>query len=398
MLGLESVPEVAYSDPWMLPLGTRLRQLCQGRQRVAYFYERADNSTFRYRIYNMAQVLNAPGPGASQDVSAAYFFLTDLPQLQLATELAALADVLVICRTRYDQRVAQLIASFRSRGKRVLFDTDDLVFDVDYAHLLIATLDLDVRDARVWDDWHAYTARLGATLKLCDAAITTNEHLAQRITAFANIPAAVVPNFLNVEQLAISDRLFAAKRDAAMAQDGITHLGYFSGSPSHNRDFAMVVPALQALLEEDDSLGVVVVGYIEPGAALEKFGSRVRRFPFQDYVNLQRLIARVEYNLMPLQYNVFTNSKSELKYFDAAVVGTLSIASPTSTYRAAITHGRNGYLAQAQQWLTVIREALAQRERYTAMAECARADARVRYAPEAQRSAIVRALGLSPAD
>ena len=391
MFGLETVPAVPYADPWVLPLGERLRMLHQGRQRIAYFYEQADNSTFRYRIYNMAQVLNE----SPQEVSASWFFIDDLPLLPPGAGLAELADVLVICRTRYDHHVAQLIASFRARGKRVLYDTDDLVFDPAYAHLLITTLDLDPRDPRVWNDWFAYTARLGATLRHCDAAITTTPNLAERIAQFANVPVAVIPNFLNREQLALSDRLYQAKAGARLGEDGLVHLGYFSGSPSHNRDFAMVVPALQTLLEDDESLGVVVVGYIEPGPALERFGARVKRFPFQDYVNLQRLIAAVEYNLMPLQYNVFTHCKSELKYFDAAVVGTLSIASPTDTYRAAIRHGDTGYLAQAHQWLEVIRTALAGRAGYAAMAARAHADARQRYAWTTQRETIVSALGLS---
>lgn len=136
MLGLEDIAPVAYRDPWALPLGDRLRALCRGRRRVAYFYELADNSTFRYRVYNMAQVLNE----RPDEVSAGYFFLDDLPQVP---NLADLADLLVICRTRYDHRVANLVATFRARGKRVLYDTDDLVFDPDYAHLLVATLMLD---------------------------------------------------------------------------------------------------------------------------------------------------------------------------------------------------------------------------------------------------------------
>ena len=390
MFGLDSVGPVAYADPWALPLGERLQKLHQGRRRVAYFYELADNSTFRYRIYNMAQVLNE----APDEVSASWFFLDDLAQLPPGSSLADIADLLVICRTRYDHRVAQLIASFRARGKRVLYDTDDLVFDPAYAHLLITTLDLDPRDPRVWDDWFAYTSRLGATLRACDGAITTTPNLAERIAAYAGVPVAVVPNFLNREQLALSDRCFEAKRSAPLGEDGLIHLGYFSGSPSHNRDFAMVVPALQTLLEEDDSLGVVVVGFIEPGPLLERFGSRVKRFEFHDYVNLQRIIARVEYNLMPLQYNVFTNCKSELKYFDAAVVGTVSIASPTDTYRAAIRHGDNGYLAQAHQWLDTMRHALAQRADYAGVATRARTDARQRYAWTTQRETILKAIGL----
>jgi glycosyltransferase involved in cell wall biosynthesis len=387
MFSLASIGPVAYEDPWHLPLQDRLRILARGRQRVAYFYEKADNSTFRYRIYNMVHVLNSPGSGTS----AAYFFLADLHRLE---EMADLADLLVICRTRYDHRVNHLVGAFRRRGKRVLFDTDDLVFDADYAHLLVKTLDLDITNPQVWDDWFAYTSRLGATLKLCDGAVTTNDHLAAQITRFANLPVAVVPNFINAEQLALSDRVFEAKRGLSPLANEEIHLGYFSGSPSHNRDFALVSEALEAALEEDARLAVIVVGYIEPGPGLKRFGKRVARLPFHDWVNLQRLVGSVEFNLMPLQHNVFTHCKSELKYFEAAVVGTQSIASPTYTYARAIRHGQNGYLAQAHQWLAAIRQAVGEMELYQARAERTRADAREKYAWFNQRECILDALGL----
>lgn len=387
MFSLASVPPVSYEDPWNLPLQDRLRLLARGRQRVAYFYEKADNSTFRYRVYNMVNVLNSDGG----PTSAAYFFLADLHRLE---EIADLAQMLVICRTRYDHRVNHLIRAFRRRGKRVLFDIDDFVFDTDHVHLIVQTLDLDVENPQIWHDWFSYNSRLGATLKLCDGGITTNDNLAAHMHEFGRIPVGVVPNFMNREQLDLSDRVFAAKASQQPGQDGLIHLGYFSGSPSHNRDFRLVLPALEQLLEEDDSLGVVVVGYIEAGPRLERFGSRVKRYPFHDYVNLQRLIGSVEFNLMPLQHNVFTNCKSELKYFEAAVVGTQSIASPTYTYARAIRHGQNGYLAQAHQWVSAIRQALDELGQYQARAERTRAEAREKYSWFNQRACILAALGL----
>lgn len=389
MLRLDAVPAVAYSDPWQQSLPERLQRLARGRRRVAYFYELADNSTFRYRIYNMAQVLDADG-GA--EVSASYFFHADLDRLG---EIADLADLLVICRARYDHRINRLVAAFRQRRKRVLFDIDDFVFDTEHVHLIVNTLDLDVENPQVWHDWFSYNSRLGATLRLCDGAITTNDRLAAQITRTSGLPAAVVPNFINREQLELSDRIYEAKQRLAPGADGLVHLGYFSGSPSHNRDFALVVPALEQALEDDPRLGVVTVGYIEPGPGLRRFGSRLVHYPFHDYVNLQRLIGSVEFNLMPLQNNAFTDCKSELKYFEAAVVGTHSIASPGYTYARAIRHGDNGYLAQAHQWLRVIGEAVRGLDDYAALAARAREDARPKYAWFNQRACILAALGLA---
>ena len=387
MLSIDAVvQEVSYTDPWCASLPERLRMLAAGKFRVAYFYEKADNSTFRYRVYNMVQVLNATG----LDVSASYFFLDDLHRLG---EIEDIADMLVICRTKYDNRINHLISAFQKRRKRVLFDIDDFVFNTDYVHLLLCTLDQDLANPKVWDDWFSYSSRLGTTLKLCDGAITTNDYLAERIREFTGAPVSVIPNFMNREQLDISDRVLAAKRSLKPGGNGLIHLGYFSGSPSHNRDFAIVAPALEALLEEDSRLGVVVVGYIEPGPALERFGSRVKRFPFHDFVNLQRLIGSVEFNLMPLQFNAFTNCKSELKYFEAAIVGTQSIASPTHTYSAAIRDGKNGYIAQAHQWASVIQRAIENIGTYNDMVESAHSDVRVKYVWSNQRETILRALG-----
>jgi len=138
-----------------------------------------------------------------------------------------------------------------------------------------------------------------------------------------------------------------------------------------------------------------VVGYINAGAAFSRFGDRVIRQPFQDYVNLQRLIGKVEFNLMPLQANIFTDCKSALKYFESAIVGTLSIASPGQNYRSAISDGKNGYLARAHQWTSRIRQAIDHLDNYPQMAAAAHEDAVNQYAWFNQRETILRALGFA---
>lgn len=383
-----SIPEVPYSDPWNVPLHERIKTLARGRHRVAYFYETANNSTFRYRAYNMVQVLNDE---KNRKVSASYFFLDDL---HLVDEIADLADVLVICRSRYCHRVSQLVTKFRVRGKRILFDIDDFVFNPSYAHLIISTLDQDTDNFELWDYWFAYTSRMGETLRLCDGAITTNDYLAARITEFSGLPVNVVPNFINEEQLNLSEMLFRSKEASGFSRDDKICLGYFSGSPSHNLDYAIITSALEEVLENDPRVELMVVGYIEAGPELSRFGRRIKRQHFHDYVNLQRLVGSVEFNLMPLQLNDFTNCKSDLKYFESAIVGTVSIASPSHTYAAAIQGGENGYIAQAHQWASVIERAIENIDTYSDMAATAYADARLKYAWFNQRESILNALGM----
>lgn len=381
------LPPVPYSDPWIKPLHDRIKALASGKRRVAYFYEQPNNSTFRYRAYNMVQVLNE---GTNRDVSASYFFLDDL---HLIDEIADIADLLVICRSRYCQRINQLVTKFKIRGKRVLFDIDDLVFLPGYAHQIIRTLGQDTAHPEVWDYWFAYTSRMGEALRLCDGAITTNDYLAARITEFSGLPVSVVPNFINQEQLILSEILFRGKQVSGFSRDDKITLGYFSGSPSHNLDYAIITSALEEVMENDPRVELKIAGYIEAGPSLSRFSNRIRYQPFHDYVNLQRLIGSVEFNLMPLQSNVFTNCKSELKYFEAAIVGTLSIASPSHTYASAIKDGENGYIAQAHQWASVIQRAIKNIATYPDTAETAHADALSKYAWFNQRETILNALG-----
>lgn len=381
------VPQQPYRDPWLLPLDERLRMLAPGTRRVAYYYEAPNNSTFRYRAYNMAQVLNAEPVGTC---SASWFHRDDLARLQA---IADVADGLVVCRSGWDYALGELIAQFRRRGKPVLFDIDDLVFDTRYVPLLVAALGLDGNDPRVWDDWFGMVGRMGATLRACDGGITTNAFLAERMREFSGLPVAVVPNFMNREQLAMSDAAWDDKQHRGFASDGRPLLAYFSGSPSHRLDFAIVAPALEALLERRPDVRVMTVGYLETDPSWSRFGDRVLHAPFTDWVNLQRLVATAEVNLMPLQASVFADAKSPLKFFEAAAVGTLSVASSTVNHRDCITHGHDGWLARGHEWQRQLADALDLGAAYPAMAARAREQALARFAWTTQAPAIKSALG-----
>lgn len=379
-------PNHDYVDPWNLTFERRFRDLCAGSPRIAYFYERPDTSTFRYRVYNMIQVLQAFGDGAS----ASFFGNDDTEHLNKVVDNA---DLIVICRARYNQHVNQMVTRAKAQGKRVLFDVDDLVFDTSYAHLILRTLDQDISDPHVaWDHWFGWISRIGATLKMCDGAITTNSFLAERIKEFSGVPVSVVPNFLNREQLKVSDRIYGKKQASGFARTSDVYIGYFSGTPTHNRDFAMIADDLAAVMAEDPRVRLRVVGFMEPKGKLAKLKDRIEYYPLHDFINLQRLVSLMEVNIVPLQDNTFTNCKSELKYFEAAAVGTLTVASPTHTYASAITHGHNGFLALNTDWRQRLHEVIERLDEYPELAATARAAALDRYAWFHQHPAIDAAL------
>jgi glycosyltransferase involved in cell wall biosynthesis len=372
MFLIDTTP-VEYVDPWKSSYEERLFALQKGDYRIAYYYETPDNSTFRYRIYNMIQALEA----SNRSISAAYFTLAEIDAME---KIVNLIDVLVVCRVRYSDKLNYIITKARNNGKLVFFDIDDLVFNLSYVHLVLDTLDQDLSHPQVWDFWYAYIGRMGATLNLCDRAITTNEYLAARIGSFFKRPVSVIPNFLNKEQMEISERIFLEKKSRRFERNGQVHLGYFSGTPTHNKDLDVMSDALVSLMEENERIILRVVGFMDMKERFEKFKSRIENYPLQNFVNLQRLIGETEINLIPLQDNEFTNCKSELKYFEAGIVGTVSIASPVFTYSKAINDGENAYLANSFEWYEKLKKLVNMSESYQHMAEKAFKDAEQKYA------------------
>lgn len=322
--------------------------LRQERRRVAYYYRVPDTSTFRYRCYSMVQAINEGVDG----VSAAWFCEADGVRL---LDVVREVETLVVVRAKYTAELAQLITVAKAAGTRVLFDCDDLVFDPAYVPHVLHALDLfdpePAHSEAMWDHWFADFARTRAALLLCDGFVVTNRYLAERAAESVDLPVHVIANFMCAEQVEYSKYLLRLRDDAGTARDGFLDIGYFSGTPTHRKDFAIARGALGRLLDRHDHVRVRIAGYLDHvSEELLRHEDRVGTLPFTDFLNLQRLIAAVEVNIAPLQQQVFSNCKSDLKYFDAAAVGVPTIASPTFALSSAIEHGRNGLLADADEW------------------------------------------------
>jgi glycosyltransferase involved in cell wall biosynthesis len=325
-------------------------------------------------------MINALAAIPDGETSASWFCGRELSRMDRMLERA---DALVICRAPYTPGVDQLIAKGRARRIPVFFDIDDLVFDPIYARGVMGIMNLDATSERLLDTWFAFCARMGTTLKMCHGALTPSRFLAGQIEVFApDLQVHVLPNFLNAEQQRFSEQLYRSKENSSFASDGRIHMGYFSGSPSHSRDFALLANALGELLDEDKRLVLRIVGVLDHVQLLSSHRERIEFYPMQDFLNLQRLIGEVEVNLAPLQDSIFTNCKSELKFFEAAIVGTITVASPTYAFRNAIKDGENSFLARSYEWRAKLRQALAlveDRQAYSAMAQKGHQHARERY-------------------
>ncbi|NCC76713.1 MAG: hypothetical protein EOM08_09810, partial [Clostridia bacterium] len=113
-------------EPWKQALEQRLHKLdshlAAGYKVNVFLYEKPDSSTFRYRVYNMAQALEA-----SACWRAAFFFADELDQIR---DTVLRCQLVTIARFRWTFALETLITAVRTQGIPVAFDTDDLVFDL----------------------------------------------------------------------------------------------------------------------------------------------------------------------------------------------------------------------------------------------------------------------------
>ncbi|WP_248579331.1 glycosyltransferase [Nocardioides sp. InS609-2] len=335
-------------------MSERVGWMMRRPRRVAWIYRSPDTSTFRYRVSNIVDALNND---PDCDIGAGWFSELELDSMH---HLIERLDAVVIVRYPCSGPLLRLMDRARHCRVPLIFDSDDLVFDPKFAPFVMDAIGVDGEDFRNWSLWLAYMGQLQQTVSRCDAGLTTGVPLQERMAPyFDEGRVALIPNFLNRDQERYSRELLDAKRDSGWKRDGAVTVGYFSGTPTHARDFAVVSPALHRLLVDDPEVRLRVVGRLDVLGELADLPSeRVDVMPFMDYVALQRAIAGVEVNLAPLQHHAFTACKSELKYFESAAVGSWTIASSTPAFTGAIADGRTGRVVRAHEWDDALRESV----------------------------------------
>ena len=301
------------------------------KNRVLYVVDDTKAAQFRYRAKNVSDVLGEKAKFAS------WALRSDLSKVNPAE----VSLVVILRQTDKDGWFQEFICRARAVGVKVLFDLDDLVFDYRDLPLLMRST-----NSKNIFYWAGYIWGIRRIAKKVDGFLCTNDFLGKKLERSFGKPYRVIPNSLNKEQIEVSEKCLKNKKHEGFV------VGYFSGSPTHVKDFALVESELACFLREHDDVKLRVVGYMEFSDEMKKWigAGRLEVKKPVDYLELQRLMAEVDVNIAPLVINDFTNCKSELKFFEAAAVETTTIASPIYTFKKAIKDGENGFLAQPGEW------------------------------------------------
>lgn len=334
-----------------------------------------------YRVVRLAQA--AARGGATTTVVTVEELGRNLQQL-------GRADLVFIWRATWSHDLGALVEAARAGGAPVVFDIDDLAFDPALARTEI----IDGIRSQGFTEFGVaeHFTRTRETLALADICTAPTLFLADRLRECGK-PTFLLPNTFDEEVLQRS-RL-AVRRRRAAPSDGLVRIGYATGSKTHQADFAQCAEAVADVLRTHPNARLVLFGWSDRPAETQvltidefpAFAGLESQIEWRRMVPLDQLpdeLARFDVAIAPLEVgNVFCEAKSELKFFESALVDVPTVASPTAPYRNAIRDGETGFLAaDAQGWREALTRLVEDADLRRRVARAAYHDALETFGPE----------------
>lgn len=241
-------------------------------------------------------------------------------------------DVDIIVTQRYAisnlETANRLADHARRAGMKLLFDLDDDLLSVPSTHADVLELRPIAKVVR-------------RMLRIADAVWVSTPGLAKRLVSIRP-DATIIENRLD-------ERIWKFIPAPVACQDNPVRI-LCMGTRTHDRDFAMIEPALLRLKAEyGDRIAIDVLGMTsrsELPTGMNRIGPPThgsRSYP--GFVNwLTSMQPRWHIGLAPLLDTPFNSSKSPIKALDYAALGLAILASDTPVYRGSLADGPAGQL------------------------------------------------------
>lgn len=326
-----------------------------------------NGQTSRYRIFNYRQSLKG--------IAKTAFEIIDNGIYKDRRRIAS-ADIIVLMRLEWSPKVEALLNSANALKIPVVYDIDDIVFLQDYLDQFLRIMPNEYKSNR--EAFKSKFSMQDHTFNAADFATTSTDFI-QNVMTQTGKRAFVIHNGFNQKQLSIAK---SVHRDM---EKPVRYISYLSGTVTHNIDFLQALPAILKIMYEYPDVILKIVGYLDIDTIPQDLQHRVITLPFMKWTRLLKSSAKDYINIAPLDIsNPFCHAKSELKYFEAAIVGVPTVASATDTYKRCITHGVNGMLASNDdEWYTSLKALLDDKNLYHQISKNAYDHVMEHYSPEA---------------
>lgn len=260
------------------------------------------DASFIYRCENIAYALSDLGHKVS---------LLHISALLIRSDF----DIVVFLRPQRSWMFDYVTSRLRARGITLIGDVDDLIFDPDCAQFRPSVRNQQANEDAVRK---GFIANAGALRKLDKVQFSTSELVRRYLDLYPQAECALIPNAGHRLWRTISPFMSSSGRD----------ISYFSGTRTHDRDFSIVVPALEKLLKQHGDLKIRIVGQLSLDFHHERL-IRIPKVPFKDY---PRLVGSSYISIAPLENTPFNQCKSALKTLEAGMMNVPTVVSPVGDY------------------------------------------------------------------
>ena len=324
--------------------------------------EQFDDASFRYRGYNIIQTMKN---NSKYNVNC--FLVSELNELY---NIANKLELVIIQKALWSFELESFVNFLKDKSIKVLYDVDDLIYDTKYVPNYLNSI--GDNSEKTIQHFFSHSQRYQLICEMCDGYIVSSKKIQDRIIKDYDKPAWVFHSYLNLEQESVSKDIVNLKKNTYLNDKFI--IGFFSGSNSHERDLEVAEQALLKLINKYDDVYLKIVGNMNLHSEFKKLkdDGRILISKHVPYEELQYEMGKVDLNIVPLQKNEFNDCKSELEYFEASIVNTLTLATDNVVYQKCIEDGVDGFLTDELSWFEKMEHIYLNHYKLRAVAENAR--------------------------
>jgi len=290
----------------------------------------AEDPSFIYRCENLAAALSARG---------CHVWLGHISRFPWHQRF----DRVVFHRPRSTWRFRWLFRWLRARGIETIAEFDDLVFDPGLAAYSPAVLNGLAPASRIEGE---FAANRAALLEFQRVSVST-EPLREAVSGVCgDTDIRVIPNAVHWRW-----------RDfpPVPAEKVRKVVGYFPGTRSHDRDFALVAKPLTRFLNRRPDVELRIVGPLQFSLAVRE--NQICHEGKRPFNRFHECFRNISVNIAPLEQTPFTRCKSALKVIEGAFWSVPTLCSPLPDADRFAVHG-DCLIAEPEEFDTALESLL----------------------------------------
>lgn len=235
----------------------------------------------------------------------------------------------ILQRFHRDRANAAFLDRLKQAAGCLVYDIDDLLFD---------PAELEPERPQSWE---RLPSEYRAAMALADQFLVSTKALRNHVEAAFGKPVHVIQNVLSREQVERSTAAFATR---VWEPETVT-IGYAAGSATHDRDFAIVEPVLERLLDSHPQIRLVLIGFVNLNPRiLIRHPARIKRLHSVPWRDLPGILATFDVQVIPLDDVPFNACKSHIRWLESAAVGCPAVLSRVGEQSLSVFDGFNGLL------------------------------------------------------